>query len=158
MGVSGANPTPNPDGTMDTLYIANPEKWAAPDGYQSIENSKGTTIHDMNFVMTTPGYTPDNNLSNITVVPNPYVVWSGFEEYDYMRVLSFTHLPPQCTITVFTVTGEKVIKLEHDNEVSGTLEWNVRTINNQEVAPGLYIYTVETPDNKKHVGKFAVIR
>ena len=40
---------------------------------------------------------------------------------------------------------------------SATLEWNVRTINNQEITPGLYIFAVETPDDK-HIGKFAVIR
>ena len=165
MGVSGANPSFNQeDGTIDTLYIANPERWAAPDGYQSIENSKGTTAYDMNYVTVTPGYRAEDNLSEITVVPNPFVVWSGFEEYDYMRVMSFTHLPEKCTITVFTINGEKVIKLDHDSSGSGTgtdsgtLEWNVRTVNNQEVAPGLYIYAVETPDGEKHIGKFAVIR
>ena len=58
-----------------------------------------------------------------------------------------------------------MIKLEHDSSSmtgtgtdSATLEWNVRTVNNQEVAPGLYIYAVETPEGKKHIGKFAVIR
>jgi len=175
MGVSGANPQPGMidvdgelvwDGTMDTLYVANPEQWASPDGYQSIENSKGTTVYDLNFVMATPGYgaVNENDLSNIKVVPNPFVVWSGFEEYDYMRIMSFTHLPEKCTITIFTINGEKVIKLEHDSSSSGTdtgsgtLEWNARTVNNQEIAPGLYIYAVETPGGEKHIGKFAVIR
>ena len=158
MGVSGANPSPNSNGTIDTLYVANPEKWAAPDGYQSIENSKGTTVYDQNYVMATPSYRPSDNLSNIKVVPNPYIVWSGFEEYNYERIMRFTQLPEKCTITVFTITGEKVIKLEHDNPLSGALEWNVRTVNNQEIAPGLYVFTVETPEGGKHIGKFAVIR
>ena len=40
--------------------------------------------------------------------------------------------------------------------------WNLRTSNNQEVAPGLYVYVVEnkTPgfNNQKFTGKFAVVR
>ena len=38
------------------------------------------------------------------------------------------------------------------------IEWNVRTINNQEVAPGLYIYIVQTDNGKSITGKFAIIR
>ena len=52
--------------------------------------------------------------------------------------------------------------LEHDDEDDGSEEWDLRTINNQEVSPGLYIYIVEAKDSNgkdiKHVGKFAIIR
>jgi hypothetical protein len=34
----------------------------------------------------------------------------------------------------------------------------MRTVNNQEVAPGLYIYHVESINGEEKVGKFAVIR
>ena len=71
-------------------------------------------------------------------------------------------MPAQCKITIYTISGEKVNALEHDDQDDGNLEWNLRTINNQEVSPGLYIYTVEATDNNgkdiKHIGKFAVIR
>ena len=56
MGVSGAqvdaNAFPAADTyyTLDTLYLANPDKWAAPFGYKSIENPKGTIEQDKNFV------------------------------------------------------------------------------------------------------------
>ena len=142
MGVSGANPSPNDDGTIDTLYIANPDQWASPDGYQSIENSKGTTAHDNNYIVVVPGHARECNAREVIVVPNPYIKWSGYEEEDYRRVLRFTRLPEKCTITIYTVSGEKVNTLEHDS-VDGAEEWNLRTVNNQEVAPGLYIYSVE---------------
>ena len=52
--------------------------------------------------------------------------------------------------------------LEHDNEDDGSEEWDLRTINNQEVSPGLYLYTVESTDNNgkeiRHIGKFVIIR
>ena len=34
----------------------------------------------------------------------------------------------------------------------------MRTENNNEVAPGLYIYYVESENGVEHIGKFAVIR
>jgi hypothetical protein len=67
-------------------------------------------------------------------------------------------LPNKCTITVFTVSGEKVRELSHDSSIDGNLWWDLRSYNNQEVAPGLYIYAVETPSGNKKIDKFAVVR
>ena len=80
----------------------------------------------------------------------------------YLKKILFTHLPAQCTITIYTITGEMVNALEHDDPLDGKEWWDLRTINNQEVSPGLYIYTVESTNDAgkaiKHVGKFAIIR
>ena len=74
----------------------------------------------------------------------------------------FTHLPGQCVINIYTITGEMVTSLTHADPLDGKEWWDLRTINNQEVSPGLDIYTVESTDNSckaiKHVGKFAIIR
>ena len=85
-----------------------------------------------------------------------------------MKRLRFTHLPEKCTISIFTISGEKVITLDHDvstdsgvsDDVDGGNHWwNLRTVNNQEVAPGLYIYVVESEDRfDKCIGKFAIVR
>ena len=56
MGVSGSSQVLNDDGTLSTTYIANPDEWANPKGYQSIETSRGTTVYDPNFVIIVPGY------------------------------------------------------------------------------------------------------
>ena len=137
---------------------SNPDQSANPDGYASIENSKGTTVLDRNFVQVYPGVLPTTNLSDVGVVPNPYRVNSGFKETEHFRQIRFTNLPSQCTIKIFTLTGEKVSIIDHDNEESGNAWWDMRTINNQEIAPGLYIFHVEAPQNKSYIGKFAVIR
>jgi len=141
---------------VDTNY-SNPDQWASPDGYAYIENSKGTTVLDRNYVQVYPGIQPQANLNNIGVVPNPYIVRSGYKESEYMRQIRFTNLPGQCTISIYTVTGEFVNKLEHQSLTSGNAWWDMRTVNNQEVAPGLYIYHVKSYNDEK-VGKFAVIR
>jgi len=144
--------------------FSNPLKWADPDGYAYIENSKGTTILDKNFVQIFPGRTPSNNFSNVKVVPNPYVSRSRFKESEFQRKIRFTNLPPKCTIKIFTISGELVYVLEHDNEKSGNEWWDMRTLNNQEIAPGLYLFHIERKDNKNGkgekelVGKFAVLR
>ena len=54
------------EAVVDTNY-SNPDKWADPDGYASIENSKGTTILDRNFVQVYPGVMPANDVSNIGI-------------------------------------------------------------------------------------------
>ena len=121
--------------------------------------------------MIEPGYKSntnptEENLKNIRVVPNPYVAASNFYESAYERLLQFTHLPETYVITIYTITGEIVFSFDQDDWGSepgkGSHWWNLRTINKQEVSPGLYIYTVEAKDNSgneiKHIGKFAVIR
>lgn len=139
---------------VDTNY-SNPDGWSSPDGYESIECSKGTTVHDRNFITVTPGHPAEDDLDEIKVVPNPYIVHSRFNETEYVKRLRFTHLPQICEITIYTISGEKVQTLNH--ETGGSEWWNLRTVNNQEIAPGLYLYTVESGD-KKFIGKFAVVR
>ena len=96
-------------------------------------------------------------LEEVRVVPNPYVVRSLFNETEYIKRMRFTHLPQNCKITIFTISGEIVRELEHHDPYEGNLWWDLRSKNNQEVAPGLYIYVVEA-GGKQHIGKFAIVR
>ena len=50
--------------------------------------------------------------------------------------------------------------IQHENAESGNVWWDMRTVNNQEVAPGLYLFHVEQFGNSKDsfVGKFAIVR
>ena len=146
-----------------TLNLANPLHFASPDGYQSIHSSRGRTNTDQNFVTVESGSNPTQNISNnINVVPNPYFVHSAFNETEYSRKIRFTHLPEKCKISIFTISGEKVITLNHEDGDDGNHWWNLRTVNNQEVAPGLYVYAVENLtsgyEHEKFIGKFAIVR
>ena len=95
-------------------------------------------------------------MTDIGVVPNPYFARSYFNESEYVRKIRFTKLPEKCTITIFTVTGEFVTTIFHENESDSNEWWDLRTINNQEIGPGRYVFAVES-GAKKHVGKFVVI-
>ena len=108
-----------------------------------------------------------NSLDKIKVVPNPYVAASTWEERNPFstgrgpRSIHFIHLPPRCTIRIFTVSGELVAKLNHDvggNITDGTEEWNLLTRDNLAAAYGVYIYHIDAPDIGEKVGKFAVIK
>jgi hypothetical protein len=84
---------------------------------------------------------------------NPYQSGRG------PRSLHFTHLPSQCTIRIFTVTGELVDVIEHDSPMNdGAAEWDMLTKDNLSIAYGVYVYHVEAPGVGEKVGKFAVIK
>ena len=93
------------------------------------------------------------DLDTIKVVPNPYKARSRFNETSNERRIRFTHLPKKCQISIYTITGEHVTTFAHDAEFDSNEWWNLRTGNNQdgpEVAPGLYIYVIEFPEEKKY--------
>ena len=51
-----------------------------------------------------------------------------------------------------------MFKLDHASEVDGNAVWDLRTINNQEVSPGLYLFSVSSPGRETFIGKFAIVR
>jgi len=104
-------------------------------------------------------------LSNIKVVPNPYLGSSEWEiKNPYTtgrgpRSLHFTHLPAQCTIRIFTVSGELVKTINHNNVIDdGTEDWNMLSEDNLSISYGVYVYQVDAPGIGKTIGKFAVIK
>ncbi len=96
-------------------------------------------------------------LEQVEVVPNPYLVRSGYNETASERKLRFTHLPLRCRISIYTITGELVDTIIHDEVYNGNAWWDLRNMNGNLVAPGLYIFVVEAGDQKQ-IGKFAVVR
>jgi hypothetical protein len=56
------------------------------------------------------------------------------------------------------VHGDLVQTLRQDGGNSGFVAWDLRTKDNLDVAPGLYIFHVDAPGLGEYVGKFAVIK
>ena len=103
-------------------------------------------------------FDPENvDLSQIRSVPNPYIVGAEWEELQNVHQIRFMFLPPVCTINIYTINGEKVRSIHHDN-YSGDEIWNLTNESNQAVAFGVYIYVVTTPQGQKHIDKLAIIR
>ena len=101
------------------------------------------------------------DLSKINVVPNPYIVSSLFNEDANGNRLRFTRLPSKCTIDIFTINGEHVSTIYHEsvnNNADGNEWWDLKNSSGRKVAPGLYIYKVETENGLNKIGKFAIVR
>ena len=99
-----------------------------------------------------------DHLERIKVVPNPYMISAEWELDPNNKQLSFTNLPTVCDIYVYTLSGERVISIQHDHPTQSWESWNLLSFNQQEIAYGCYIYVVETPNGKKKIGKFVVLR
>ena len=97
------------------------------------------------------------DLSQIRVVPNPYIVTSRYEMLQNVREIQFMYLPPECNIYIYTVAGTLVKTIEHKSG-EGSLSWNLLTDWNQALAFGIYIYVVEDPFGNIHRSKFALIK
>ena len=105
-------------------------------------------------------------MDKIKVVPNPYVMTNMMETQvsnpflNQRRRLMFTHIPANCNIKIFTVSGIFVDEIIVSNTPeNGIIHWDMLTRENLEIAAGMYIYHIEsemTGDSK--LGKFAVIK
>ena len=89
-------------------------------------------------------------LDSIKVVPNPYKASSAFNENPNSRKIRFTHLPTSCQISIYTITGEHVSTFQHDAKFDGNAWWDLTNGHNQMVAPGLYIYVIEFPEEQDY--------
>jgi hypothetical protein len=104
-------------------------------------------------------------LDQVKAVPNPYIATSRFEKNNPNtdgrgeRAIRFTHLPPKCTIRIYTVTGELVDVIYHEAGLfEDSAQWDVKTKDNLDVAYGVYLFHVEAPDLGSKIGKFAIIK
>ncbi|MBN1349780.1 hypothetical protein JXJ21_10255 [candidate division KSB1 bacterium] len=105
-----------------------------------------------------PRYPLDNDMDKIRVVPNPYKGTALFESR-YEDKIMFTNIPPASKISIFTLAGDLVDTIYHEDGYGDVL-FDLVSRNTQKVVSGLYIYVVETekPTYKKVMGKFVIIR
>ena len=128
-----------------------------------------------------PGTPPNENEGKeIGVYPNPYygnALWDGSSER--LRKIYFFNLPSECEITVYTLAGDIVKRMEHSSTQNGSEirwfeqyagdgkqqfaggehAWDLITDNDQAIATGLYLFTVKNiNDGNIKTGKFLVIK
>jgi hypothetical protein len=114
---------------------------------------------DDEFVFSSPGIDDRRariELANIQVVPNPYIASADWETTEGVRKIQFTHLPDVCTIKIYTLAGDLVQTIEHDNG-SGSEDWNLLSESQQGISSGVYFYYISSQYGEK-IGKFAVIK
>ncbi len=99
----------------------------------------------------------DNDLEDVYVVPNPYRAGSTFNSVYDDETVYFRGLPNECDISIYTVTGKLVDRFNHNNSSTGQYAWHLENSSGEKIAPGLYIYHVES-DGNSFAGKFSVVR
>jgi len=143
------------------------------------------TSVNANAIRVFPGTPPNENFGSdadeyqVGVYPNPYRVnaaWDGSNTFT--RKIMFYNLPRRAEIRVYTLAGEIVATLNHNADTyngdirwfrdfssddrilpGGEHAWDLLTASNQNLATGLYLYTVKDLDGGKvQRGRFAVIK
>ena len=127
-----------------------------------------------------PGIVPEADSSWVgdpSVYPNPYrgqAQWDGYGSRE--RMIWFQNLPREAKIRIFTLAGDLVDVIQHNEtyrgEDVGNIDnrkeplmsggehaWDLITRYDQAVASGLYLFTVENLDTKEvKEGKFLIIK
>jgi len=147
------------------------------------ENNLGPLESSMlaNLKRVLPGTPPvDDESTPVGVYPNPYygsALWDGASER--LRKIYFYNLPAQCEITIYTLAGDIVKRIEHDQTSNGSdmrwfeqyasdqkqqfaggeHAWDLISGNDQAIATGLYLFTVKNSKNGFiKTGKFLIIK
>ncbi len=99
---------------------------------------------------------PLPNLERVSVVPNPY---RAHEAWDLpgAHELHFINLPARSTIRIYTLSGDLVTKLEHDDPVRDFERWDLKNQDGRDVASGIYMYRVEA-GSFSFQNRFVVVR
>ena len=121
-------------------------------------------------------FLPSTKVGDVKVVPNPYRTdqdytlsgggWEGLgRDWDEnKRVIWFIHLPSKSTIRIFTMTGDLISTIYHDDALRATPEfpigqeeWSLLSASGRAIASGVYVYVVES-ELGTQAGKFVIIR
>jgi len=85
---------------------------------------------------------PTQNLLTVSVVPNPFRESERWDLPDGDEV-HFVNLPSQAKIRIYTVSGDLVRELIHNDAVRDFERWDLKNANGQDVSSGIYMYRVE---------------
>ena len=103
-----------------------------------------------------PAAGPTENLQTVAVVPNPFRARESWDRPDGNEV-HFINLPPKARIRVYTVAGDLVRDLSHDDSVRDFERWDLKNANGRDVASGIYMYRIESGSFTAQ-NRFIVIR
>ncbi len=164
------------------VYIRDPNQEISAGDVFTVEMGGVSAPQDGDeFLLTTKEETADADnieadLGKIRVVPNPYFVTNRAVTSEGTDKVFFTHLPPKCSIRIYTLAGELVRTIEHistepyspddrssQGDKGGTASFELLNRYNQALASGVYIFHVEARDESdavvgNKIGRFAIIR
>lgn len=101
---------------------------------------------------------PGKGVEDVYVAPNPYkgsAPWLRAQEVG--DKIMFLNVPKRARITIYTLSGDKVIEIENKTGEGG-VEWNLLNEKGLKVVSGVYIYKVEDEKGNYKIGKFMILR
>lgn len=121
-----------------------------------------------------PGQEPRQQVGKVAVVPNPYrgdIAYYGFNPpwekpdpsrnvwLEQDRRILFINLPERCEIRIYTLAGDLLAVLQHNDAVQGYESWNLTSSIGQAISSGIYLFSVEDRrSGDVQVGKFVIIK
>jgi hypothetical protein len=152
-----------PNGEQFYYAVVSFDRGAPSFGIETLESSALINLTQLAASLPPTGTFGDQP---VWVEPNPYIERSGFEDtqlpdqraIENFRIIDFVNVPSPCTIRVFTVDGDLVQTLQHNDANSSRARWNLLSRNTRPIASGIYIYAVETPSGERRMGRFVVVK
>jgi hypothetical protein len=140
----------------DTTGVIGPCFGPPPDSCFNLNNKLANVAEPVINDVVEPTGGPTTDLERVAVVPNPYRATESWDAVNGHEV-HFINLPTQAKIRIYTVAGDLVAELEHNDRVRDFERWNLKNGNGQDVASGIYMYRVES-GRLSFQNRFIVIR
>jgi hypothetical protein len=104
----------------------------------------------------------DSALDFINVVPNPYYAFSDYEVNSFVQNVKITNLPPECTVTIYSLEGKFIRQYKRNEQRISNLQgrtfvgvpsqnfvpdilWDLRNSKGIPIAAGVYLIHVDAP-------------
>ena len=150
----------------DVLYVIWAEQRGSYNGNEQFSfyiycNQLITTEDKFTFSTTAPTVSntiAKSRINEINIFPNPYFAFNKAETNPYRHFVTFSHLPPKCTIRIFSLSGQLIKTISHENE-TGFAQWDLcnSSFPKMPVASGMYIAHIEIPNVGERILKLAVV-
>ena len=138
----------NPDQLNIARFDETAQKWVGlkTSVDASTFTASASTLHFSRFQLMY--VTPSQDVDSAKVYPNPARTHQGHTE------MTFINLSANASLKIYTYLGEKVADLVAD--VTGTVRWDLKNVQGEKVASGVYIAYIEGGNNSKKTMKIAV--
>ena len=97
-----------------------------------------------------------NDVSEVSVYPNPYYGTHEIESSRADKYVSFNHLPPEATIDIYSLGGVFVRSIDK-NDTGQFLQWDLKNQYGYPVASGMYVARV-TSGGEEKILKIALVQ
>jgi len=150
------------------------ESYFTPDQWTSANGTVVTEVGELKsgdhnrtpLITARPGPVDINAGWDVFVAPNPYVEGDPSRSFPGDFKIEFRNLPEKAKINIYSVSGDLIRTLKHGPDelgnLAGSIDWDLRSNSGLLVAPGLYLYVVESETEgtvgSRTQGKLMIIR